>query len=164
MTSRACKVFHKHSLFGPAQRNTHFKGVGLRSNAVGAGRWWMYTTLSPWLHSLYLWLFSCLCLHKPHSLQHLTLNVHKWARIRSNGGSNKLDVGTCVQSDTLPCPFSHKIIWMQGMYRTMGVLKPVHLSRKHYFKFLESKTCKLTKDNDEPNCLAGNYPHLVLSH
>lgn len=45
MTSLACKVFHT-SIFGPEQRHTHFKGVGFGSNAVGAGRWWMYTTLS----------------------------------------------------------------------------------------------------------------------
>lgn len=45
--TRARAHTQKHTpLFGPAQRHTHFKGVWFGSNAVGAGRWWMYTTLS----------------------------------------------------------------------------------------------------------------------
>lgn len=73
------------------------------------------TQLSPWLHSLHLWCFSCLCLQEPHSLQHLNLNVNKWVRIKWSWGSNKSDVGTWVQSDTWPCAFSHEIIWFQGL-------------------------------------------------
>lgn len=33
--------------------------------------------LSPWLRSLHLWLFSCVCLQEPHSLQYLNFNVIK---------------------------------------------------------------------------------------
>lgn len=97
------KLFHT-SPFGPAQRHTHFKDRGFGSNAAGAGRWWMYTTLSmapsPFIRGAFH-VFACRSHidYKTRILMWINELESKWSC-----SSNKSDDGTRAQTVLDPVP------------------------------------------------------------
>lgn len=106
------------SLFGPAQRHTHFKGAGSWSNAVGAGRWWMYTTLSmaPLPSSVVLFMFfasSSYIDYKTWILMWINEAESKWSY-----SWNKSYVGIWAQALLDPVPSVLKVNIFQGLSQT----------------------------------------------